>query len=60
MIELKGIPASSGIGIGSVMIKNEMINPSLENVSDLEREKKRFKEARLNAIKQLYALYEST
>ncbi|PKM93319.1 MAG: phosphoenolpyruvate--protein phosphotransferase, partial [Firmicutes bacterium HGW-Firmicutes-1] len=60
MIELKGIPASNGIGIGSVMIKKEIINPSLHNVTDTEQEKKRFKDARINSIKQLYGLYETT
>ncbi|PKM95005.1 MAG: phosphoenolpyruvate--protein phosphotransferase, partial [Firmicutes bacterium HGW-Firmicutes-1] len=60
MVELKGIPASNGIGIGSVMIKSEKINPSMQKITDLELEKKRFKEARLSAIKQLYGLYETT
>ncbi|PKM94089.1 MAG: phosphoenolpyruvate--protein phosphotransferase [Firmicutes bacterium HGW-Firmicutes-1] len=60
MIEIKGIPASSGIAIGSVMIKKELINPSLQKIADIDQEKKRFKDARSNAMKHLYALYEST
>lgn len=60
MLELKGIPASEGIGIGTVMIKHEIAEPIKVQVSDTESEKKRFKEARLEAIKQLYSLYENT
>lgn len=60
MLDFKGIPASEGIGIGIVMIKKEIIEPIMTKISDIENEKKRFKEARLKAIKQLYVLYENT
>jgi len=60
MLDLKGIPASEGIGIGTVMIKHEIAEPIKLQVSDTENEKKRFKEARLEAIKKLYSLYENT
>lgn len=60
MIELKGIPASEGIALGPLMIKKDEINPSLEIINNIDYEKKRFKEARENAIKQLNNLYEKT
>jgi len=61
MITLTGIPVSSGIAIGKVLVLEKQEEEIKKRIVDnIESEKSRFKEARQEGISQIDAIYEKT